>query len=192
MKKQSHLYRILRDEWLTCVLIGIMLGLACVRQCEPVHAQSQDEGLLLATVFVSESGFDGVADHLPIANYTRRLARHWGAPIGVAMVRRYTRALAPQEARRSRPWLANLSRAPGAPRGWNENAQHWSERDAQWRAALARADAFLAGEVDAPRGCRPKSWGSPDYDAEQIASTLARGGWVVTACGATRNVFLSW
>jgi len=147
--------------------------------------------LLLARVFVSESGFDGVADHLPIARYTRNLSHHWRAPMGVTMVRRYTRALAPAEERRSRPWLANLDRSGDAPAGWPERDQAWSERRGQWLAALARADAFLAREVDAPAGCNPHSWGSPTYDAAQIASTIANGGFVVS-CGNTANVFLRW
>ncbi len=176
----------------------LLLMCLLVSGCGHVQAQAPDEGLLLAMVFVSEAGFidtnrdpDGSADHLAIANYTRALARYWRLPMSAALVRRYTRALAPEEARRNRPWLANLSRAPGAPRGWREDRMRWADRDAQWRATLDLADAFLAGRVDAPDGCRPNSWGSPVYDADDIARTLARGGRVID-CGRTRNVFLRW
>lgn len=158
-----------------------------------MRAQSRDAGLMLAQVFVSESGFDGTADHLPIARYTRNLSHFWGAPMDVAMVRRYRRALAPASERRSRPWLANLDRSGDEPRLWphGSNSQPWSERRPQWLAALARADAFLERRVDAPAGCNPHSWGSPTYDAAQIQSTLANGGHIVN-CGNTANVFLRW
>lgn len=170
-------------------LVGVTLD-----QCPPApaYAQQSDAGLMLARVFVNEAGFDGAADHLAIANYTRRLARHYRAPIDVTMVRRYTRALAPESERRDRVWIANLSRDDGAPRGWPEANQRWADRDAQWRAALDRADAFLRGEIDAPPGCRPHSWGSPDYDAEAIARTIANGGFVVNCGPGTKNVFLRW
>jgi hypothetical protein len=176
---------------LATFIVGLTLD-----QCSPglpAHAQAPDVGLMLARVFVSESGFDGAADHLPIANYTRSLARYWRVPMGVALPRRYTRALAPESERRSRPWLANLMRNGAEPRSWphGPNSQPWPERRQQWLDTLARADAFLAGEVDAPPGCRPHSWGSPEYDREAIESTIANGGFVID-CGPTKNVFLRW
>lgn len=102
-----------------------------------------------------------------------------------------TRALAPESERRSRPWLANLDRSGNAPRSWPEDRQPWSERRQQWLDTLERADAFLAGDIDAPEGCRPQSWGSPVYDREAIERTLANGG-VVVPCGETKNVFMRW
>lgn len=158
-----------------------------MHSCEPAHAQT-DDGLLLARVMVNEAGFDGSADHLAIASYTRGLARRWQMPIGAAMVRRYTRALAPASQRRDRPWIATLTRGDAAPVGWREERQPWAERREQWAATLARADAFLAGEIDAPDGCRPQSWGG-SMDQARIDRILARGGRVI-ACGDTKNVFL--
>lgn len=172
-------------------VVGFMGGASC-QSCMPTaRAQVQDEGLLLAKVFVSEGGFDAPADHLAVARYTRGLSHFWRAPMGATLVRRYRRALAPASERRSRPWLANLDRSLEAPEGWPEESQPWSARRAQWAATLARADAFLRREIDAPPTCRPHSWGSPVYDAEEIASTIENGGFVVN-CGETRNVFLRW
>lgn len=176
---------------LLTAIVFFMAGASC-QSCETkAEAQAQDVGLLLAKVFVSEGGFDGEADHLAIGRYTRNLALFWRSDMGVTLVRRYQRALAPAAERRGRRWLANLDRSLEAPEGWPEDRQPWSARRAQWAATLARADAFLRREIDAPPGCRPHSWGSPVYDAEEIARTLENGGFVVN-CGETKNTFLRW
>lgn len=147
-----------------------------------------DAGLLLARAMVNEAGFDGAADHLAIANYARRLARSHGEPFAVRLVARFTRALAPAHARRNRTWIAELDRSGNAPASWNESSQPWSARRGQWLATLARADAFLRGEIDAPDGCRPHAWGSPVYDREALERAFARGA-VAQSCGDTKNVF---
>lgn len=155
---------------------------------KPVLAQSDDAGLMLAKVFVNEAGMDAPDDHLAIANYSRRLARHRGVTMAVFLPSRLRRALAGASARVNRVWIANLDRSGNAPIGWDESRQPWSARRGQWLATLERADAFLRGEIDARDGCRPTSWGSPVWDREELDRAFARGA-VAQACGDVKNVF---
>lgn len=153
----------------------------------PDTAWASDPGLVCAIVGTNEAGIDGLADHLAICEYIRRNARRAGLSIPAYAFRRFRRALALPGARHNRHWIANLSRSLDAPAEWPEARQAWAERQGQWTEALARADAFLAGETPAP--CSPSTWGSPLYDAEEIEALIA-GGARVISCGLTRNVFL--
>jgi hypothetical protein len=169
--------------------ICVLAAALAMHQCEPApaYAQAADASLLLAKVCVNEAGFDGIADCDAIAAISIRQARLRGMPLGAYLQARFRRALAPVDARRNRPWIAGLQRNHRAPAHWPHQSQPWSARSASWRALLARTDDVVAGRVTVE--CNAQTWGSPVYDAKNIARILANGGRVVP-CGRTRNQFL--
>lgn len=121
-----------------------------------------DDAETLARVAVLEAGFSAERDHAAIWHVLSRRAARAGWSIE-RMAVAYSSPM-----RRGR-WPA-----------WAENAP-----DSAWRRVLARAAAFLAGDVGDPCGGRAIHWGDRAGDAIRAQ----RAGWLLATCGETRNAF---
>jgi hypothetical protein len=90
----------------------------------------------------------------------------------------------------TRPWIGDLDdHLP--PRHWPAGVS-WEQRGLPgWAGILETATGVLNGDLRDPcrQGrVRPNTWGGPRVDAERFA----RGGWLDSHCGATRNRFGRW
>jgi hypothetical protein len=128
------------------------------------HVPSPGGGVaVLLPVFVAEAGWRAHRSHAAMAHVLQRWASRHGATLEDA-----ANALvwAHSNARRDRPWLTRLTPACAEPAGYP-----WRWPRELCLAAVARAEAFLRGELRDPSP-RATGWRSP---GRALARALARG-----------------